>query len=118
MKKKIKKISIITVCLNSEKHIERCIKSVKYQNYPKNKIEHIIIDGYSQDKTFKIIKKFKKDLFFFESKKTMATMMRQGNKKSAGSIIGILNSVTTIIKIFKIVNNYFNRYDINFLWER
>ena len=119
MKKKIKKISIITVCLNSEKHIERCIKSVKYQNYPKNKIEHIIIDGYSQDKTFKIIKKFKKDLFFFESKKDngIYDAINKGIKKSTGSIIGILNSDDYYYKnTFKIVNNYFNRYDINFLF--
>ena len=50
------KISVVTVCLNSEKTIKKCLESVIQQNYPKNKIEHIIIDGGSKDKTLNIIK--------------------------------------------------------------
>jgi len=48
--------SIITVTKNSEKKIEKTIKSVKYQNY--EDYQHIIIDGYSSDKTYSIIKNF------------------------------------------------------------
>ncbi len=60
-KKKIPLITIITVCLNSEKNIRKCLKSVAAQNYPKKKIEHIVIDGGSKDKTIEILKKkFKK----------------------------------------------------------
>ncbi len=51
------KFSIITVSLNSEKFLDRCIQSVKNQNY-KN-FEHIIIDGCSADKTVEIINKNK-----------------------------------------------------------
>ena len=35
--KKYPKISIITVCLNSEKTINKCLESVIGQNYPKKK---------------------------------------------------------------------------------
>ena len=49
------KISIITVCLNSEKTIQQTIISVKKQSY--QNYEHIIIDGGSDDDTEKIIKK-------------------------------------------------------------
>lgn len=49
-------ISIITPCFNSEKTIEKCILSIKNQNY--SDIEHIIIDGLSTDKTIEIIKKY------------------------------------------------------------
>ena len=50
------KISIITVCLNSEKTIIHTLNSVMTQDY-KN-IEHIIVDGGSTDGTIKIIKNY------------------------------------------------------------
>lgn len=119
MKRKINKISIITVSLNSEKYIERCIKSVKGQKYPKNKIEHIVIDGASKDDTLKIIKKFEKFLYFFESKKDKGIYdaINKGIKKSTGNIVGILNSDDYYYKnTFKLVNEYFNKNDIDFIF--
>ena len=50
------KISIITVCKNSEIHIEKSIQSVISQTY-KN-IEYIIIDGASSNKTRGITNKY------------------------------------------------------------
>ena len=49
------KISILTVCFNSEKTIADTINSVNSQTY-KN-IEHIFVDGGSEDNTLKILKK-------------------------------------------------------------
>jgi len=48
-------ITIITVCFNSEKTIERTIKSVLNQNY--KDYEVIVIDDFSTDKTREIVKK-------------------------------------------------------------
>lgn len=67
------KISIITCSYNSANTIRRAIKSVQNQNY-KN-IEHIIMDGSSQDKTIEIIKKFKKKIYFFLVQKIMVFIM-------------------------------------------
>ena len=80
----IPKISIITVVLNGEKSINKCIKSVIHQKYPKNKIEHIIIDGGSKDKTISIIKKNKKNIAYWQSKKDKGIYdaMNKGIKKS------------------------------------
>lgn len=48
-------ISIIIPTLNSEKVIGDCLKSIAGQDYPKDKIEIIIVDGGSVDKTLEII---------------------------------------------------------------
>ena len=54
------KISIITVCYNSQKTIEKTIKSCCHKVI---KILNIIIDGGSTDNTIEIIKKYKKKMF-------------------------------------------------------
>ena len=113
------KISIITVCLNSEKTIERAIQSVLNQNYDKKNIQHIIIDGKSKDNTIKIIKKYQKKIYYWESEKDggIYNAMNKGIKKSSGDIIGILNSDDFYYKnTFQIVNNYFNKFNLDYLF--
>lgn len=50
------KITIVTVCYNSEKYLEDCIKSILNQTY--DNVEHIIVDGKSTDHTVDIIRKY------------------------------------------------------------
>ena len=89
------KISLITVCYNSEATIEDTLKSVLVQNY--DNYEHIIIDGGSTDSTLNIIKKYQKKYkdnlkYISESDKGLYDAMNKGIKMSIGDIIGILNS--------------------------
>ena len=65
-------VSIITVVLNGERHIESAIQSVINQTY-KN-IEYIILDGQSKDKTIDIIKNMRNIFLFLKAKKTMVYM--------------------------------------------
>ena len=113
------KISIITVVLNGEKTINKCIKSVINQSYPSQKIEHIIIDGGSKDKTISIIKQHQNKIAYWHSKKDkgLYDAMNIGIKKCTGSIIGILNSDDFFNKnALKIVSRYFMKYKIDFLF--
>jgi len=53
-------VSVIIPCRNEEKYIEKCLSSLLEQDYPKEKLEILVVDGISEDKTREIIKdKFK-----------------------------------------------------------
>ncbi len=89
------KVSIITVCYNSEKTIERTIKSVLDQTY-KN-IEYIIVDGASNDGTMKIIDNYREAFgsrlkVVSEKDDGIYYAMNKGIDMSTGDIVGIINS--------------------------
>ena len=85
------KITIITVCYNSEETISDTINSVNNQTY-KN-IEHIFVDGGSKDKTIQILKKNpNKKKILIRKNSTIYEAMNEGIKKANGSFIQILNS--------------------------
>lgn len=86
------KITIITVCYNSASHIQDAINSVFEQDY--ESIEHIVIDGNSNDGTQQIIEKNAEKLSFWlsEADQGIYDAMNKGIKKSNGDVVGILNS--------------------------
>jgi len=85
-------ISIITVVLNGERHIEKTISSVINQNY--ERMEYIIIDGGSTDGTIEIIKKYQDeiDLWVSEPDNGIYDAMNKGIRYATGDLIGIINS--------------------------
>lgn len=86
------KISVITVCLNSEQTIEKTLQSVCNQDY-ENK-EYIVIDGLSTDSTMSIINNYKQkiDHVITESDKGIYDAINKGISLSTGEIICILHS--------------------------
>ena len=104
------KVSVITVCLNSEKTIRRTIESVLSQTY--NNIEYIIVDGLSTDSTVDIVNEYIStgDSIIFSSEKDSGIYeaMNKGIAKSTGDIISIINSDDWLEKdaIYKVVNEY------------
>ena len=86
------KITIITIVLNGEKHLERCLKSIVSQNYPN--LEYIVIDGESIDGTLQIIEKYRSFIskIISEKDKGISDAFNKGIRLATGEIIGIINA--------------------------
>ncbi len=85
------KISLITATFNSADTIADTLESVHNQSY--YGIEHIIIDGASQDNTLKIVKTYPQVAkLISEPDQGIYDAMNKGIKLADGQIIGILNS--------------------------
>ncbi|MDD5245825.1 MAG: glycosyltransferase [Candidatus Omnitrophica bacterium] len=80
-------VSVNTATYNSEKTLEKCLRSVKEQSY-KN-IEIVIMDSQSRDRTLEIAKKFGAKIVFAP---TLATARKAGADASKGEYIFILDS--------------------------
>lgn len=87
--------SIITICYNSAKTIERTIKSVQAQTF--TGYEYIIVDGASKDNTLEIVSQYKgafgdKLRVISEPDSGIYDAMNKGIRAAQGKIIGIVNS--------------------------
>ncbi len=114
------KLTLITVCYNSEKTIQETINSVISQTYIKN-VEYIIVDGNSQDNTKNIIyNNFDNiDLALIESDNGLYDAMNKAIKMSSGDIIGILNSDDVFFSnntLEEVINCFIENQDIDFLY--
>lgn len=113
-------VSIVTICYNSEKFIQKTINSVLTQDFIN--FEYIIIDGASTDNTLDLIKEY---LPLFEKKGIIVTLlseadngiynaMNKGIDLAAGKWINFMNS-GDCFQNDKVLNNIFEQeypYDI------
>ena len=104
------KITIVTVCLNSEKTLPFTLNSVLSQNY--SDIEHVFVDGGSNDKTIELIENYpltnKKIIKANGSR--IYEALNIGIKNSSGDIISILHSndiLNSYSTITSVVNKFF-----------
>jgi len=106
------KVSIITATYNSAATVADTLHSVQKQTYPA--IEHIIIDGLSNDNTLQIVSGFNHVQQVVSEKDTgIYDAMNKGITYATGDIIGILNSddfypgeniIEEVVKIFNTTN--------------
>ena len=86
------KISIITVCYNSEKTIGDTLRSVFEQKY--ENIEHIIIDGGSTDRTLAIVSTAGAHVakIVSEPDNGIYDAMNKGIALATGDVVGFINA--------------------------
>jgi len=92
--KKVPRVSVIITTKNEEKNIENCLKSVKNQDYPEDKIEIIVVDNNSTDRTKEIARKYTKKVYNYPDlrktkriKNFRGAQLNFGVRKSRGEII-------------------------------
>lgn len=103
------KISVITITYNSEKTLERTIKSVVSQEY--DNLEYIIIDGASKDRTLDIVEKYRDyiSVVVSEPDKGISDAFNKGIRYATGEIIGIINSDDLLMpNALKVIANHFD----------
>lgn len=86
------KISVVTVCYNAVKELERTMLSVLNQTY--DNVEYIVIDGGSTDGTVEIIKKYADRLAYWVSEpdKGIYDAMNKGIRIATGEWLLFLNA--------------------------
>lgn len=84
-------LSVIVPIYNEEKYISKCIDSILEQDYPKNDLEVILVDGMSTDKTREIVAEYTAKYPFIRlidnPKKIVPYAMNSGIQASKGDII-------------------------------
>jgi len=84
-------VSVIVPTLNSEKTIRKCLVSIIHQEYPKDGLEVIVVDGGSHDKTVEITKEYPVKIIR-ELQKGRGRAYNSGLKEAKGSVVAFVDS--------------------------
>ncbi len=86
-------VSIITPSFQQGRFIEDTLLSVMNQDYPR--LEHIVIDGGSEDETILLLKTYQEKyplIWISEEDRGHADAVNKGFERAAGEVIGWINS--------------------------
>lgn len=99
-------LSVICPIYNEEKYIANCIESILLQDYPKDDLEVLFVDGMSKDRTREIVAEYTRKYPFIRlidnPEKIVPYAMNYGIKASKGEVIIRLDAHATYEK------NYFS----------
>jgi len=108
-------VSIIVPCYNEENNIEKTLNSLINLDYPKEKLEVIVVDDGSEDKTFQKAKEFeKKDervKVFRKKNGGKYTALNFGLKRAKFSFVGSVDADSFLEKsaLKKIMSHFQNK---------
>lgn len=91
--------TVIVPCRNEEHFIANCLDSIIAQDYPKDKLEILVVDGASNDKTKEIISEYALKYSFIKLlnnvKKIVPAALNMGIKAAKGDIIMLIGAHCT-----------------------
>lgn len=92
-------VSIIIPCRDEQDFIADCLNSVIAQDYPNDKLEILVVDGMSEDRTRSILEEYVKQYpsikFLDNPKRYTPSALNIGIQHSKGQIIAIIGSHST-----------------------
>lgn len=102
-------VSIIIPAYNEEKRIANAIEAVLKQTYPKDKMEIIVVDDCSTDKTCEIVSRYSVKLIHHHKNKGPSAARNSGAKEATGEILAFTDAddkadkswLTNIVKHYK-----------------
>ncbi len=94
----IPSVSILIPAYNEEKVIAGTLKSILKADYPKNKLEVIVINDGSTDKTGEIVSAFKNVKLINKKNGGKATALNLGLKHAKGEIIGVVDADSIVTR--------------------
>lgn len=76
-------VSVVITTKNEENHIGNCLESIRNQSYPQEKIEIIVVDNNSSDKTKEIARRYSEKVYNFGPERSSQRNfgVRQSNEK-------------------------------------
>jgi len=84
-------VSIIIPCHNEGEFISRCLDSITVQNFPKDKLEVLVVDGMSDDNTRDILKDYIQKYSYIRllnnEKKITPSALNIGIENSKGNLV-------------------------------
>jgi glycosyltransferase involved in cell wall biosynthesis len=92
-------VSIIIPCRNEENFIAACLDSVLANDYPKDRIEVLVVDGMSEDRTRSIVEEYSRRLPFIRMlenpQKITPCAFNIGIRHSKGDLVMIMGAHST-----------------------
>ncbi|MEM3737525.1 MAG: glycosyltransferase [Candidatus Bathyarchaeia archaeon] len=85
-------MSVIIPTLNAAKTLQLCLESIRNQDYPKEKLEIIIVDGGSTDSTVEIAKIYAVDKIISNPLRTGEAGKAAGLKVAVNDLIALIDS--------------------------
>lgn len=85
-------VSIVIPTYNSERLLEECINSILQQDYPRSKIQIIIADGGSKDKTVIIAQQLGADVILDNPLRTAEAGKSVGAKAAKNDLVAFIDS--------------------------
>lgn len=112
MNSELVEVSIVIPTKNNEDIIDKCLSSIQNIDYPKDKMEVIIVDGHSSDNTVEIAEKFGARIIY-ENVGTRGGACNIGVRSAKGEFIAFTDADCVVPKDWlKNLIKHFDREDI------